>query len=280
MTTEAMNALYAALAAAQGELKNPEKTKDGKVKGTAKASGKDYEYSFKYADIGDVLETILPVLSKHGLSVMQPTRIAESAIILVTRVAHKDGGSIESEYPVCSLNGNHQAMGAALTYARRYALTSLIGVAAVDDTDGEGAADVGEGPRVKLSAHQAKTEINWEAIQDAIHSADTFEKFDKLAKRVEERKGFWPDSYYSVAKEKIFNGRIELADLALSKAKDADELQEAYVKVEGALEKKVAYDNLAGLLRKHETRLEAETFPGDLPPEIRADLRRHPINGG
>ena len=270
MTTEAMNALYAALAAAQSELKNPEKSREADT-------GK---YKYKYADIGDVLETVLPVLSKHGLSVMQPTRIAENAIILVTRVAHKDGGSIESEYPVCSLNGNHQAMGAAMTYARRYALTSLVGIAAVDDTDGEGAADVGEGPRVKLSAHQAKTEINWEAIQDAIHSADTFEKFDKLAKRVDERKGFWPDSYYSVAKEKIFNGRIELADLALSKAKDADELQEAYVKVEGALEKKVAYDDIASLLRKHESRLEAETFPGDLPPEIRADLRRHPINGG
>jgi len=280
MTDTPINALYTALAAAQSELKNPEKTKDGKVKGTAKASGKDYEYSFKYADIGDVLEAVLPVFSKHGLSVMQPTKIAEGSIILITRIAHTAGAMIESEYPVCGLNGNHQAMGAALTYARRYALTTLIGIAAVDDTDGEGAADVGEGPRVKMSANQAKSELNWEAIQSSIDTAPDFTALDKMADRIEERKGFWPDTYYHKARERITFNRLQMAETKMSKAKDPDELQDAFTRVETALEKKVPHDELAALYRKYEGKLEDALFPGDIPTDMRAALARHPIMAG
>lgn len=262
MTDTPINQLYAALAAAQGELKNPEKTKDGKVKGTSKTSGKDYEYGFKYADIGDVLEAALPVLSKHGLCVMQPTKIVDGAIILVTRIAHTAGAVIESEYPVCSLNGNHQSMGAALTYARRYAFTTLIGIAAVDDTDGEGAADVGEGPRVKMSANQAKSELNWESIQSSIDTAPDFAALDKMADRIEERKGFWPDTYYHKARERVLFNRIQMADLKMSKAKDTDELIDIGARIEADLEKKIPHDEIAGLYRKHENRLEGEAVNG------------------
>lgn len=261
MNDEALNALYAALADAQAELKNPEKTKEGKVKGTAKASGKEYEYGFKYADIGDVLEAVLPVFSKHGLSVMQPTKIDNGSILLITRIAHKAGGVIESEYPVCSLNGNHQAMGAALTYARRYALTSLIGIAAVDDTDGEGAADVGEGPRHKMSASTAKTELNWESIQSGIDDAKDFAALDRCEIRIEERKGFWPDTYYHKARERVLFNRMEMADRRMAKSNDADDLTNVMTDLEGILDKKVPYDDLAGLYRKHERRLEGDVIP-------------------
>lgn len=236
--------VHDALAAAQAELKNPEKKREADT-------GK---YKYKYADIGDVLETVLPILAKHGISMTQPTIIRDGSIILKTVLTH-NGQSIESEYPVCSLNGNHQAMGSAMTYARRYALTSLIGIAAVDDTDGEGAAPAGDGPRVKMTSAQAKQEINWAEIQASIDGANTFAKLDNMAERVEERKGVWPDTYYHKARERIEFNRLELAGQRLGNAKDLDALNEAFGELEVVLDGKVPYDDLAGLHRKSESRI-------------------------
>ena len=236
--------IFEALSAAQGELKNPEKTK------TADAG----KYKYKYADIADVLECVLPVLSKHGLSVTQPTSIKDGSIILLTKL-HFNDQTIESEYPVCSLNGNHQAMGAALTYARRYALTTLVGVAAVDDSDGSDAAPVGDGGKVKITASQAKTEINWEAIQKKIDESTTFKALDNHEERIEQRKGTWPDTYYWKAKERVTFNRLELADQRLSAITDADELANEYADLEAILEKKIPDDELVGLYRKHEERI-------------------------
>lgn len=237
--------LHAALAAAQGELKNPEKTKEVKA-------GK---YEFKYADLGDVLEAVLPVFSRHGLSVTQPTQIREGSIVLVTRVNHGEE-SIESEYPVCSLNGNHQAMGSAVTYARRYALTSLIGVAAVDDTDGEGAAPAGEGPREKMNANQAKEELNWEFIQSKIDNAKDLATLDKQDEWLEKRRQFWPDTYYWKAKERVTFNRLEKVTERLEKCKDIDELSNEFADIEAALEGKIKYDELAGIYKAAERKLE------------------------
>lgn len=237
--------LYAALSAAQSEMKNPDKTKEADT-------GK---YKYKYADIGDVLEAVLPVLSRHGLSLMQPTKIENNSIILVTRVAHSSGQTIESEYPVCSLNGNHQAMGSAMTYARRYALTSLLGIAAVDDTDGKDAAPSGEGERVQMTAHQAKKEVNWPEIQAAIDKADTFEKLARRAEEVEGRKGFWPDTYYHKARERILSNRLDLANAKMAETKDIDALNDAFTLIEAALQDVVKWEEIAAIHRHHENRL-------------------------
>lgn len=235
--------LHTALAAAQGELKNPEKTKQADA-------GK---YSYNYADIGDVLEAVLPVLSRHGLSLTQPTKIQDNAIILITRITH-GVESIESEYPVCSLNGNHQAMGSAMTYARRYALTSLVGVAAVDDTDGEGAAPAGEGEVVKMNANQAKQELNWEAIQSRIDNAKDFATLDKADEWINTRKRYWPDTYYWKAKERVTFNRLEMATKRLEECEDIDALANEFADIEAALEGKVKYDELAGIYRNAEKR--------------------------
>lgn len=128
--------IYAALAAAQGEIANPQKDKTANV--PTKTGG---SYSYAYADIADVLSTVRPVLSKHGLAVVQLTVIEERDMMLRTRIAHKSGQFIESDYPVCQIGGDHRVMGAALTYARRYALCPMLGIAADQDTDGETAAE-------------------------------------------------------------------------------------------------------------------------------------------
>lgn len=131
--------LFKALSAFQGEVQNVEKTKTAKVAGSSKSSGKSYSYTFRYADLADVFPTIREPLSKHGLSTLQPTVIDGDQLKIVTRLAHESGAWIESDYPVSRVGGlAHQDMGAALTYAKRYALCSLLGIASEEDTDTEG----------------------------------------------------------------------------------------------------------------------------------------------
>jgi hypothetical protein len=96
-------------------------------------------YTYKYADVADVLSMARPVLAKHKIALVQTTSMQGGALILVTRLAH-DGQWFESDYPVCQIGADHKEMGSALTYARRYAASAILGVASEDDADGEGAA--------------------------------------------------------------------------------------------------------------------------------------------
>lgn len=123
-TSETIAALAAALSAAQGDLKNVEK---GKV---------NPHFKSRYADIADGLDVVRPVFSKHGLSVVQATDYMTDTgvFLLVTRIMHKSGEWIESTYPLPT-GGKPQDVGSALTYARRYALFSLAGVAGTDEDD-------------------------------------------------------------------------------------------------------------------------------------------------
>jgi hypothetical protein len=134
MQSEHLDALAAALAKAQAELKNPAKSKTGKIR-SEKAS-----YEYQYVDFADGLDIIRQTLGANGLSFLQLTDLDGEVVTLRTRLLHASGQWIESTYPVCR-TGAHQAMGAALTYARRYALFSLIGIAGEDDTDGEQSAE-------------------------------------------------------------------------------------------------------------------------------------------
>ncbi len=120
-----------ALAVAQGELKNPHKSKTAKVR---MKSGGDFTY--QYADIADGLDVIRPCLSKHGLSLLQVPLIRGDTLMLITRILHASGQWIEGEYPVARIAMSHQDMGAAMTYARRQAAFAMVGIAGDEDTDG------------------------------------------------------------------------------------------------------------------------------------------------
>lgn len=116
-----MGELYGALATAQGGFPEIPKTKTG--------------HGYKYADIADILKAVRPVLSKNALAVFQSIEGDK----LVTVLAHKSGATLRSEYPLVQDGtgrmNNIQRIGAALTYARRYSLTALLGVAADEDVD-------------------------------------------------------------------------------------------------------------------------------------------------
>jgi len=128
-TSEAIDAICAALAMAQGEMK------------PAVKDATNPHFKSKYADLATVRNAVMPTLSAHNLSVVQlPTEI-ESGPALTTILLHASGEWIKTTMLLRPTKGDPQGIGSALTYARRYALQSVAGVAADDDDDGGHAAN-------------------------------------------------------------------------------------------------------------------------------------------
>jgi hypothetical protein len=133
-SSESIANLAAALAKAQGELVNPEKS----LTATIRSDGGS-EQTFRYAPLSSGLDIARKTLGQHGIAVVQTTSTDHQAgmINLTTMLAHASGEWIASDWPVCSAaetSAPHR-LGAALTYARRYALFTLVGIAGEDDMD-------------------------------------------------------------------------------------------------------------------------------------------------
>src|SRR5258706_9867808 len=137
-------ALASALARAQAELVNPEKSLTATIRSGRPGEG---ERSFRYAPLASGLDIVRKTLGQHEIATVQTTAIDQAAglLNLTTMLAHASGEWIASDWPVCSVaeTANPQRMGAALTYARRYALFTLVGIAGEDDLD---APDLCDGP--------------------------------------------------------------------------------------------------------------------------------------
>src|SRR5580704_14958922 len=135
-SSESIAALAAALAKAQSELENPEKTLVGTIKSDAGAAG---DRSFRYASLSSGLDIVRKALGQHEIATVQTTAIDQTAgtVNLTTVLAHASGQWIASDWPVCAIadTAEPHRMGAALTYARRYALFTLVGIAGDDDLD-------------------------------------------------------------------------------------------------------------------------------------------------
>jgi ERF superfamily len=137
-TSETISAIATAFATAQAELKN------------APFDRENPHYKSRYATLASVRDTVAPVLSKQGLAVIQTTDIVDGTWCVLTRLMHKSGEWIESVYPF-NLD-KPQAMGSALTYARRYALSSICGIASEEDDDGN-EGNKGDAPKAMPSAN-------------------------------------------------------------------------------------------------------------------------------
>lgn len=128
--------LAAALAKAQAVLVNPEKSLVGTIS-LDRAGGA--ERSFRYASLASGLEIVRKTLGEHEIAIVQTTAIDQAGGIvnLTTVLAHSSGEWIASDWPVCPVSETAapRRMGAALTYARRYALFTLVGIAGEDDLD-------------------------------------------------------------------------------------------------------------------------------------------------
>src|SRR5579864_5868125 len=135
-TSESIATLAAALAKAQIELINPEKS----LIATIRADGPGgTDRPFRYASLASGLEIVRKILGQHEIATVQTTSIDQAAgiINLTTVLAHSSGEWIASDWPVCAIGetATPHRMGAALTYARRYALFTLVGIAGEDDLD-------------------------------------------------------------------------------------------------------------------------------------------------
>ena len=132
--SEHIGAIAAALARAQAELTNPEKTLTAQIRSPFL---RDDDRTFRYASLAAGLEIVRKTLSQQEIATIQTTRVEAGQIHLTTLLAHSSGEWISSDWPVCAakdVEAPHR-MGAALTYARRYALFALVGIAAEDDLD-------------------------------------------------------------------------------------------------------------------------------------------------
>lgn len=137
--SETIASLASALAKAQAELVNPAKTLTGRNDrwGTGR-EGRTY----RYAPLSAGLDIVRQTLCRHELAVLQTTHVEREGglVVLTTTLAHGSGEWIAASWPVCRVGDldHPQAMGAALTYARRYGLFTLMGIAGEDDLDAAG----------------------------------------------------------------------------------------------------------------------------------------------
>ena len=135
-SSESIGTIAAALAQAQAELINPEKSLVATIRSPFP---RESDRTFRYAPLSSGLEIVRKSLGRHEIATFQTTAIDKDTglVRLTTLLAHSSGEWVSSEWPVCPISdtSSPQRMGAALTYARRYALFTLVGIAGEDDLD-------------------------------------------------------------------------------------------------------------------------------------------------
>src|SRR5450432_2423916 len=135
-SSESVAGLATALAKAQIELINPEKSLTANIRSDRRGETNQF---FRYAPLSSGLDIIRKTLGRHEIAVMQTTAsdTASGMVNLTTLLAHTSGEWISSDWPVCPIadTATPHRMGAALTYARRYALFAMVGIVGDDDLD-------------------------------------------------------------------------------------------------------------------------------------------------
>jgi hypothetical protein len=143
-SSETIGAIAAALARAQAEIANPEKSLTATIRSPFP---REEDRTFRYASLSSGLDIVRKSLGRQEIATVQTTAIDTEAglIRLTTVLAHSSGEWVSSDWPVCPVaeTAAPHRMGAALTYARRYALFTLVGIAGEDDLD---APDLGATP--------------------------------------------------------------------------------------------------------------------------------------
>lgn len=152
--SEQINELAAALAKTQGQ-----------ITGALKDSSNPF-FKSKYADLASCWDACRKPLSDNGLAVIQVTEVTEGQLFLVTEIAHASGQWMRGRLPVKTIKDDPQGQGSGLTYARRYALAAIVGLAQIDDD-----AEAAHG-RVSPTDHGEK--LTPRQIQDAESFARDF----------------------------------------------------------------------------------------------------------
>ena len=161
MQSETIGALAAALSKAQAD-----------ITGALKDSSNPF-FKSKYADLASCWDACRHQLAANNLSVVQTTRMTESGLLLVTTLAHSSGEWIAGEMPVLTKDASPQGQGSGLTYARRYALAAIVGLAQIHDD-----AEAAQG----RSSKAPQVDPDLVAL---INSAASVDDLNKLFKRLD-----------------------------------------------------------------------------------------------
>jgi hypothetical protein len=134
--SDSISELAAAMAKAQSELVNPPKSLTAVLERGRNGMG---PFSYRYAPLSAGLDILRKTLGKYEIAAIQTTRIDpdRGLVLLTTTIAHSSGEWMSGTWPVCHITdmGHPKLMGAALTYARRYCLFTMVGLAGEDDLD-------------------------------------------------------------------------------------------------------------------------------------------------
>jgi hypothetical protein len=238
--SENVAAIATALAKAQTELTNPEKAMIGSVYNARI----DRQQSFRYASLSSGLDIIRKVLGSQQIAITQTTDVdrASGTVNLTTVLVHTSGEWISSDWPLCQLSETSapRRMGAALTYARRYALFTMVGIAGEDDLDAPEIAD--EGPKEDRTAENG-------LVPNASRSPT------RIARPVREKQ----NAEASVAArvqliqeiQTLPEGELESRAIAILKAKNRLSAEDAK-QVEEAFEARVSLDDSADAVTTEE----------------------------
>lgn len=166
LTSENTNEISAALAKAQGAIINPAK------------DAENPHFKSHYADLSSGINAIRAALASNGLAYVQSTRLDGDVLMLDTRISHSSGQWMQSEFPACRFPARPQEVGSALTYARRYSLFAMVGIAGEDDDGNEASKSETPARRIPTppkppaammdqDASQVSRDISIEAIASA-----------------------------------------------------------------------------------------------------------------
>jgi len=176
--------LSSALVSAMGDLSDIRKGKEAKVQ--MKSGG---SYGYKYADLADTIQQIRPVLAQHGLAVLQsPVSHDNDTVSIYTTIIHSSGQQLTFGPLTLPAGRTAQETGSAITYGRRYALLSCLGLAAEDDDGATAAPRRASQPKPVSVAPRSDAETEIRSLLAGIPSSEAREikaqfmdQFGKLA---------------------------------------------------------------------------------------------------
>ena len=180
-----MCALYSALAKAQSGM--------GSLARDAKGN------FGKYATLASVIEVVLPPLSEQGIAVIQMPETSADGVTLVTMLCHKNGGFIRNELTMKPTKNDPQGIGSTITYARRYALMAIAGVAPDDDDGTAGSAST----EPRKNASQAKKDGSFDVFNAAINGTTLPMRAAEILS--EAPHDTWPLAWQDSVKDKVID---------------------------------------------------------------------------
>lgn len=227
--SESIVNLSEALARFQEDIRNPENT------------ATNPQFRSKYAPLNVVINTIKPIMAKYGLSFIQSTGsdVGNESIVVTTLLLHKTGEWIESDpltLPAYQVKGggvkdfNAQGAGSAITYARRYSLSAILGLSSEDDDDGNGTTSGGHKDTSVNKPNSQQAQAGQEAEkkrQELVRQAKEKAKANSVANTNEEK----PETTESKSEEAITTGQEKAIDnlLKLTSRKKTSFDKEAFI---------------------------------------------------